>query len=141
MEKYMKILIVEDDFGSRIAMQKMLSPYGECEVAVNGKEAVGAFTGCLEAGIPYDLICLDIMMPEMNGREALCLIREKEGSFNIALRDEVKIVMMTALDTPKDVIDAYYNGGCTSYLVKPILKDDVLKMLTELKLLNNDFIR
>jgi len=132
----MKILIVEDDFGSRISIQKMLSPYGECEVAVNGKEAVEAFKVCLEAGVPYQLICLDIMMPEMNGREALSLIREREESFNIALRDEVKIVMMTALETPKDVIDAYHHGGCTSYLVKPILKDDILKMLTELNLLS-----
>ena len=42
-------------------------------------------------------------------------------------RDEVKIVMMTALDMAKDVIDAYYNGGCTSYLVKPILKEKVFQ--------------
>jgi two-component system, chemotaxis family, chemotaxis protein CheY len=131
----MRILIVEDDFGSRISMQKMLSPYSECEVAVNGLEAVEAFTGSLESGMPYDLICMDIMMPQMNGKEALKLIRDKEKLFNVAPRNEVKIVMMTALDMAKDVIDAYYNGGCTAYLVKPILKEKVLKMLHELNLI------
>ncbi|MGA7720588.1 MAG: response regulator [Ignavibacteriaceae bacterium] len=136
----MRILIVEDDFGSRIAIQKMLTPYSECEVAVNGNEAVEAFTNSFEAGVPYDLICMDIMMPQMNGKEALKIIREKEKSFNIAPRNEVKIVMITALDTAKDVIDAYYNGGCTSYLVKPILKENVLKMMQELKLIPDKIV-
>ena len=105
---------------------------------LNGKEAVDAFTQSLESGAPYDLICMDIMMPEMNGKEALKIIREKEKLFNVAPRDEVKIVMMTALDMAKDVIDAYYNGGCTSYLVKPILKEKVFKMLYELKLITDE---
>lgn len=131
----MKILIVEDDFGSRVSIQRMLSSFSICDVAINGKEAVDAFNASLEEGEPYDLICMDIMMPEMSGREALSLIREKEKLFNIAPRDEVKIVMMTALDMAKDVIDAYYNGGCTSYLVKPILKENVMNMLKELKLM------
>jgi two-component system chemotaxis response regulator CheY len=131
----MKILIVEDDFGSRITIQKLLSPFGECDIATNGREAVEAFNIALEAHIPYDLICLDIMMPEMNGREALRLMREKEKLIKVAPRDETKIVMLTALDMASDVIDAYYNGGCTSYLVKPILKENVLKMLKEVNLL------
>jgi len=130
----MKILIVEDDFGSRVSIQRMLTQYGECEVAVNGKEAMEAFTTSLETGTPYDLICMDIMMPEMNGQEALSLIREKEKLFKISPRNEATIVMMTALDMAKDVIEAYYKGGCTSYLVKPILKENVYKMLQELKM-------
>lgn len=48
--------------------------------------------------------------------------------------------MITALDTAKDVIDAYYNGGCTSYLVKPILKENVLKMMQELKLIPDKIV-
>jgi two-component system, chemotaxis family, chemotaxis protein CheY len=131
----MKILIVEDDFGSRMSIQRMLSPFSQCDIAINGKEAVEAFNISLESGQPYDLICLDIMMPLMNGREALRQIRETEKTYKIAPRNEVKIVMMTALDMAKDVIDAYYNGGCTSYIVKPILKDNIMKMLKDLQLL------
>ena len=136
MNKRMKILIVEDDFGSRMSTKIMLSPYGECDIAINGKEAVEAFNIALESGFPYDLICLDIMMPEMSGSEALKLIREKEKAFNVAPKDEAKIVMLTALDMAKDVIDAYYKGGCTSYLVKPILKENIVKMLKDLKLIS-----
>jgi two-component system, chemotaxis family, chemotaxis protein CheY len=63
----MRCLIVEDDFVGRKLMQKYLSDYGECDVAVDGEEAVEAFRQAVENETPYDLICLDIMMPNMNG--------------------------------------------------------------------------
>jgi two-component system chemotaxis response regulator CheY len=131
----MKTLVVEDDFVSRLVLQKMLIPFGNCNVAVNGKEAVEAFILAQSESEPYDLICLDIMMPEMDGREALKAIRQKEIDLNILPQNETKIVMVTALDTPKEVIDAYYQGGCTSYLVKPINKDKIMNVLNELHLI------
>ncbi|MCA1987263.1 MAG: response regulator, partial [Desulfovibrio sp.] len=66
----MRVLIVEDDFTSRKLMQTILSPYGDCDVAVNGREAVEAFQNALNSAKPYDLVCMDIMMPEMDGQEA-----------------------------------------------------------------------
>jgi Response regulators consisting of a CheY-like receiver domain and a winged-helix DNA-binding domain len=130
----MKTLIVEDDFISRTILKKILIPYGSCDTVVNGKEAVEAFTIARAEGIPYDLICLDIMMPEMDGREALKIIRQKEKSTGVMPKDEVKIIMITALDTPKEVIDAYYKGGCTSYIVKPIQKVKIIENIKELGL-------
>ena len=52
----MKTLIVEDDFTSRLLLQTFLSRYGECHLAVNGKEAVEAFRMALDNGSPYNLI-------------------------------------------------------------------------------------
>ena len=63
----MKTLIVEDDFTSRLLLQELLRRFGPCHVAVNGVEAVDAVTAALTANAPYDLICLDIMMPVMGG--------------------------------------------------------------------------
>jgi two-component system chemotaxis response regulator CheY len=131
----MKTLVVEDDFISRIVLQKMLAPYGICDVAVNGKEAVQAFTYSVKEGEPYDLICMDIMMPEMDGIEALRIIHEKEKEFNVLPSNETKIIMITALDTPKEVIDAYYRGGCTYYLTKPINKAKIIKLIQEMELI------
>ena len=74
----MKTLIVEDDFTSRLLLQEILKIYGPVHIAVNGKEAVDAVHLALELGEPYELICLDIMMPEMNGQESLGKIREME---------------------------------------------------------------
>ncbi len=132
----MKTLIAEDDFISRFVLQKMLLEYGPCDIAVNGKEAVDAFTWALNEGNPYNLICLDIMMPEMDGNEALKIIRQKEKENGILPANEAFIIMITALDTPKDVIEAYYRGGCTSYFVKPINKIKIIDELKNLKLIN-----
>lgn len=131
----MRILIVEDDFASRIVLQKFLSPFGQCDITINGLEAVQAFGIALDEGNPYDLICLDIMMPEMNGQEALKEIRKIEEERGIYSKDQVKIIMMTALDTPKDVVEAYYRGGCSSYLVKPIIRKKLISLLKEYNLI------
>jgi two-component system chemotaxis response regulator CheY len=74
------------------------------------------------------------MMPEMDGREALKLIRQKEKESGIQPNNEVKIIMITALDTPKEVINAYYHGGCTNYLVKPVDKKKIESVIKELNL-------
>ncbi len=128
----MKTLIVEDDFISRTILKKILAPYGICDTVVNGREAVEAFSLARAEGTPYELICLDIMMPEMDGREALKLIRLKEKNAGVQPKDEVKIIMITALDTPKEVIDAYYKGGCTAYIVKPIQKAKIIENIKDL---------
>lgn len=131
----MRILIVEDDFASRIVIHKYLSPYGQCDVVVNGLEAVQAFSLALEEDEKYDLVCLDIMMPELNGQETLKRIRKMEEEKGIEPSKKVKIIMMTALDTPKDVVEAFYKGDCTSYLVKPILRKKLVSLLKEYDLI------
>lgn len=132
----MRILIVEDDFTSRRLLQKMLSEYGECDVAVNGEEAVEAFELAHRDKRPYALVCLDIMMPEMDGQQVLKTVRQMEKELGIPARSEVKVIMTTALDSPRDVIEAYYRGGCTDYLVKPIEKKKLVEKLHACKLLS-----
>ncbi len=127
----MKILIVEDDFTSRVILQEFLKTYGTPHVAVNGKEAVEAARKAGEAGEPYDLICLDIMMPEMDGQHALKAIRADEEARGVLSSNGAKIVMTTALDDFRNVTDAY-GALCDGYLVKPIAKDRLLEELKKL---------
>ena len=126
----MKCLIAEDDFISRRVLTELLSPYFTCEIAVDGVEAVTSFKLAHESKKPYDLICLDIMMPRLDGREALRQIRALEKEAGIPTNLESKIVMTTALDDANTVFDTYYQGGATAYLVKPISK---AKLLGELR--------
>jgi two-component system chemotaxis response regulator CheY len=128
----MKSLIVEDDFSSRLLMQELLAPYGQCHVAVNGTEAVSAYRIALDAGQPYDLICLDIMMPEMDGHAALKEVRALEELKGIDSTHASKIIMTTALDDIKNVAAAY-QALCDGYLVKPVDKAKLLGLLDELK--------
>lgn len=123
----MKTLIVEDDFISRKIMKELLAPLGESDIAIDGAEAIQAFRLAHEERRPYDLICMDIMMPNMDGHEALARIREYEKERGIAAANEVKVIMTTALDDPRNVVEAFYRGGATSYLVKPITRQNLMK--------------
>ena len=115
----MKILLAEDDFVTRKFMTGFLSKYGECDVTVDGSEAVDAFMMALEDDEPYDLVCLDIMMPVMDGYQALIGIRNLEKERNIPKEQMAKIIMTTALNDEKNVKMAF-ELGCTVYSGKPI---------------------
>lgn len=131
----MHILIAEDDFTSRKLLQNILAPYGESMTTVNGEEAVEAFTLALEQGRPFDLVCMDIMMPVMDGQQALREIRAVERRNGVKPADEAKIIMITALGDPRNVVDAYYKGGAALYLTKPIDVRAFIDALRELGLI------
>jgi two-component system chemotaxis response regulator CheY len=130
----MKILIVEDDFTSRLLLQELLKEYGSVHIAVNGKEAVEAFANGIKTKEPYHLICMDIMMPEMDGHQALNEIRALEESRGVNSTKGVKIIMTSALDDPKSVVKAFY-GLCDGYVTKPIKKEKLLEELKKLELI------
>ena len=129
----MKILIAEDDFASRKFMLRFLSKYGECDVTVDGMEAVDAFTMALDAEEGYDLVCLDIMMPVMDGYQALVGIRNLEKERNIPEDKAVKVIMATALNDEKNVKMAF-ELGCTIYSGKPIDQERFEEALKRLDL-------
>lgn len=128
----MRILVVEDDFGSRRMMQKLLMPYGDADVVVDGEEAVEAFRLAWEESKPYDLVFMDIMMPKMDGQEALKRLRAYEREVGVKPPDEAKVIMTSVLEDPKNVIEAYYDGAATSYLVKPLDREKIAGELTKL---------
>lgn len=130
----MKSLIVDDDFFSRRILQAFLIEHGECHIAVDGKEAIFAFEQALAEESPYHVICLDIMMPEMDGQEVLKKIREIEKNKNIFGKDCVKIIMTTALDDSTNITTAF-REQCESYLIKPIAKSKLTKSLEDLGVL------
>jgi two-component system chemotaxis response regulator CheY len=131
----MKALIVEDDLTSRILLQEILKKYGIAHVAVNGKEAVQAVSIALASHEPYQLVCLDIMMPEMDGQTALKHIRELEETYGIQSTEGVKAIMTTALNDLKNVSNAYQNL-CDGYLVKPIDRAQLIEELRKFGLVD-----
>ncbi|MCI9020816.1 MAG: response regulator [Eubacterium sp.] len=130
----MKILLAEDDFVTRKFMVNFLSKYGECDVTVDGMEAVDAFMMALEDDEPYDLVCLDIMMPVMDGYQALVAIRKLEKEKNVPEEKAVKVIMTTALNEERNVKMAF-ELGCTIYSGKPINQDRFEQALKKLDLI------
>src|SRR5579872_2951273 len=129
----MKILMLEDEFFCRLALQKLLLKYGECHIAVEGEEAVKAFESALETGEPYDLVCLDIMLPNSDGQLVLKDIRNIERNFGIPTEQHCKILMTTTLNDMKSIMGAY-NEMCDGYLVKPVTPQKLAKAFQEIKL-------
>lgn len=131
----MKILIVEDDFTSRYGLQIILEKYGKCYSATNGIEAIEIFFKEFESGEPFDLVCLDIMMPKMDGQEALKKMRKYESEKGIyAFNERAKIIMVTALNDYTNIKEAFWEI-CDDYLIKPIEEKDITEKLKKLKLI------
>lgn len=130
----MKILIAEDEFISRTLLTEMLSDYGVCHVAANGREAIEAVESSINEE-RYDLVCLDIMMPEMDGQEVLSKIRSLEEKQGLTGDDTIKVIMTTALDDSTNIMQAFTKGHCEAYLTKPINKEQLVEHLKELNLI------
>ncbi len=131
----MRILIVEDEYISRVLLSETLSVYGTCQVAINGEEAVEMMKRSFETKERFDLVCLDIMMPEMDGQEVLCRIREMEKERHIQAIEATKVIMTTALDDSKNIMQAFAKGHCEAYLTKPLNREKLLQHLRDLRLI------
>jgi len=130
----MRFLVVDDDFQTRSLIQRLLHPYGFTDVATDGEEAVEAFRLALKQGEPYDLITLDILMPNIDGQEALRELREIEKEMQIPEDKAVRVIMVSGLDDAKEVHDAFFLGSATSYMVKPIHDQTLFKEISSLGL-------
>lgn len=127
----MRILIAEDDLASRKFMQQMLKSYGECDIVVDGIEAVDAFLLAWEEKEPYDLLFLDIMMPKLDGLKALKIIRDLEKDKKTKPEDRIKIIMTTALNEQQTVYSAF-DLGCEAFAAKPINQSKMREVLSKM---------
>lgn len=139
LQSPLKILIVEDDFTCRTILTEFLSKFGECHVAKDGLEAIWAFTLSYaeKPANPYHLICMDIIMPRMDGSQACKTIREIERGKGIeGTEDETTIIMITGLSDPRNYVKACYESGADSYMVKPVDLFQLKKQMQSMNLID-----
>ena len=117
----MRTLIVDNEEADRVALQKILLNYGECDFEENGREAVNAFQRAWSGGDPYDLVCLDIQMPVLDGLQTLRILREMEGTMSVTDAERCRIFMITAYTAVTDR-DRAGTLGCDGYFQKPIMR-------------------
>ncbi|PKM57783.1 MAG: response regulator [Firmicutes bacterium HGW-Firmicutes-3] len=129
----MKILIAEDDVVSRKLMWKILSDYGDCDLVINGLEAIDAFLLAQKDNEPYDIVFLDIMMPKVDGVKVLKTIRDMEIQYQI--KNPVKIIMTTALGETEVVDDAFIKGA-NAYATKPLDIEKLIEVIKNLQLIS-----
>jgi len=116
-------------------MKKFLEADCFCHLAFDGREAIDAFEAALKEGKPYDLLFLDIMMPEVNGIDVLKTVRAIEEQQGIAPDKGVKVIMTTAMNDA-DVIMESFNARCDGYIVKPVRKEKLFEEIESLGLLS-----
>jgi two-component system chemotaxis response regulator CheY len=128
----MRILIVEDEFTSRMQLKYFLEDHGHCDIAVNGREAIEAFRMANATDKTYDLVCLDIKLPEKSGHEVLAEIRRIEEGMDW---DRKAIVFMTTAASDIASVAKAYRELCDEYLTKPIRKEKLDATLLKHKLI------
>lgn len=126
----MKFLVVDDEFSCRAILRRYLKGYGQCDVAVDGLEMIEAFETSLKAEAPYNLLFLDIMMPQMDGIEALKKVRDLENFYGVSKYNQVRVVMTSAL-SDEITIKRCEKLDIIAYIQKPITKEDILKLVSE----------
>ncbi|MBF0175330.1 MAG: response regulator [Magnetococcales bacterium] len=127
----MKTLIVDDQPVIRKILERILSRFGSCDFAAHGLEAVEAFQNALRVGKPYDLVCMDIEMPVMDGHHALSRIREIEERSCRANSSRAVIFMISTLDSDAHISRALFGEGCNDYITKPFSETKIVLKLGE----------
>ena len=120
------VLVVDDDPNIREVISVLLSSEGyDVEAVENGRLAVEK----VYDGGQYDIICLDIMMPDMDGIEVCTKIRQKSN---------VPVLFLTAKSQDKDKVEAYSMGG-DDFLVKPFSQTELLMKIKSLIRRHNEY--
>lgn len=127
----MRILVVDDDYVSRVKLAAILQVYGQCDNAPNAAIAIELFKEAHKELVPYDIVAIDIEMPGISGSEAVVKFREIEAALEVGKGKTVKVIMVTAHKAIRDVTSSYYSG-CDAYLIKPVTVDGVKAVFVEL---------
>jgi two-component system, chemotaxis family, chemotaxis protein CheY len=114
-------LIAEDELISVELLSAYLKTYNFRSVCVaNGEEAVLSFSQALKEGNPFGLICMDIEMPKLDGFSALRKIRELEKNYYPSRSERSVVLIVSAKNTPENMVRAFSGYGCNGFLPKPI---------------------
>jgi two-component system, chemotaxis family, chemotaxis protein CheY len=131
----MKILVVDDELIPRTVLQRMLQAYGPCDVATNVVEALAAVRRAIEEKTHYQLICLDIEMPDGSGQDVLKTLRQIEADSKVSPENQARVLMTSSHSHAEQVKAAFFNGS-DGFLVKPVEPERLVKKLNELSLIN-----
>jgi two-component system chemotaxis response regulator CheY len=126
----MRALVVDDDFSNRMMLQRFLRGLGEVDIAVDGEEALEAVRLALATNEPYQLICLDILMPGLDGHEVLVTLRQLEEQGKLPSGQRAKVIMTTGL-SDKDAVMSSFREQADAYIIKPVQKDKLLETVRQ----------
>lgn len=125
-----KFLIIDDEPIPRKLLTAHLSAYGYCTSAPGPIEGLSMFGEALSHE-PFNLVFLDILMPEMDGLEVLRRLRTLEKVSMSGGCKHTPVVMVTGVED-LSTVKAAYNELCDGYLTKPVQPDKLRRLLEEI---------
>jgi CheY-like chemotaxis protein/nitrogen-specific signal transduction histidine kinase len=131
---FLKFLLADADFHSRKSFQKMLLNYGECDLAINGLEALNAFVRAHNDDDAYHLIFLDTDMPDLDGLQVLTKLKQWEASRDVDASDRANMVILSsdASDPSMKMIEKCMEAGAQTYIVKPVTREKLCKVFKKI---------
>jgi two-component system, chemotaxis family, chemotaxis protein CheY len=128
----MKILMADDNVISRLVLQKLLAEYGEVHTAESGAQAAEMFLEAAKAGAHYGLLCVDYMLPGLNGLEVLAAARKAEEEFPPKNPEHrFRTVFVTAVSDWESRREFREKAG---YVAKPVTAEKLREELAKLGL-------
>lgn len=129
----MRVLIVDDNKINRRFLESLLNKHADCYMDVNGKDAINTFEKSLEDKKYFDVILMDVMMPEVDGLQALNIIRDIERKMNIPKEDAVKVVVISALNNIIEV-EMMLDEEKELFIHKPIQIEELIFVFKKLNI-------
>lgn len=131
------VLVVEDNNMISQILEITLKEMGyHAILAENGKIAVEKFTNFMKEGVLFELILMDIIMPEMGGYEATQLIRKVESEYNLS-GNERHFISGFSAQVSKEIEKKCHDCGMNTLIAKPIKPENLKQMLDENRRISN----
>ncbi len=126
-----KVLVVDDEYLNQKLIRAILKDKYECDTVSNAREAIERYRDRLTLCAPYDLVLLDIAMPDRDGVETLRDIRALEEKRGVMMGDGVPVIMITAY---REYTMPCFTSGCDDYLLKPLNPKDLIDRMEKILL-------
>ena len=122
-----RIFVIDDEPIALTRLERMVTPAGVCDTTSSGIAATECFVKAVKDNQPYDLITIDIQLPDISGLELLDRFIRLEKDNGIV---PAKKIMVAAHSTVDCVVKA--KDMCDAYVVKPVRKANLLTKIDEL---------
>ena len=118
-DKKIRALIVEDEHVAREKLKMLMSKFSDCKTVETGEDAIRSFSDSLHSKHYFNVVLLDIGLPDMNGKAILNKIHQLEKEKGVAPEDKTKIIMVTASAAGQALFGSIHDN-CDDYLLKPV---------------------